>query len=323
MKISIILPIYNVQAYLRHSIDSIGLFNQDGIEIILVNDGSTDQSLGICQEYAQLYNNVVVIDKENGGLSDARNAGIKVAKGEYIYFLDSDDWLKEGAIMKLYDFAVKNDCEVVQGGFYYAYDKYLLYDDRHIKEEQEPFVLNREDAMCELIKNNYIKNFAWGKIYKASIVKKYPNPVGKYFEDSYWQHLIINEVEHYGILPEALYFYRQRENAISGKLSNRILDLLEGNKERLSFIKDNYPLLYPIMRNFYFKQVSDIYCLAMQSADKDMREFFKDYLKDVDTNDAPKWFVIGKKYTSLLKFYKFVKRVHSHFFGKTLKRINL
>ena len=77
------------------------------------------------------------------------------------------------------------------------------------------------------------------------------------------------------------------------------------------------------MKDFYFKQVSDIYCLAMQSADKDLRKIFKDYLKGVDTDDAPKWFIICKRFPSLLKYYRFVKRVNSHFFGKTLKRINL
>lgn len=235
--ISIIIPIYNVAPYLSQCLDSFYKQIDDSIEVILVNDGSTDKSLTICEEYARKYTNTIIVNKENGGLSDARNAGTKVATGRFIYYLDSDDWLAPNAIKTLYDFAIENHCEVVQGGFYYAYTDYLLYDAKYKK----PFILERSEAMLQLIKNDYVKNFAWGKLYKSDIVKCYQFPKGKYYEDSYWQHLVLNEVTHYGIVPIPLYYYRQRNSGISGEFSSKNLDLLEGYEERLKFVQKHYP----------------------------------------------------------------------------------
>ena len=128
IKVSVVVPVFNVRDFLSQCLDSLYSLVDDNMEVILVNDGSTDDSLNICRRYADLYSNTIIIDKENGGLSDARNVGTKVATGDYIYYLDSDDWLAPNAIKSLYEFAIENNCEIVQGGFYYAYDDYLLYD---------------------------------------------------------------------------------------------------------------------------------------------------------------------------------------------------
>ena len=190
-KLSIIIPVYNVAEYLTQCLDSVYSQIRDNYEVILVDDGSTDDSGSICEEYKLKYPQTIVVHKKNGGLSDARNAGIKVATGEYTYFIDSDDWLAPNAISTLLDYAIENKCEVVQGGLYYAYNDYQLYDN----SKTTPFILNRDQAMKELIKNDYIKNFAWGKIYKTEIVKKHLFIKGVYFEDSYWQHHILHNVE--------------------------------------------------------------------------------------------------------------------------------
>ena len=97
-KISVIIPIYNVEQYLRQCLDSLDVLGQEDVEVILVNDGSMDRSKAICDEYKRLYGNIIVINKENGGLSDARNRGTEVANGDYICYVDSDDWLAPGAI---------------------------------------------------------------------------------------------------------------------------------------------------------------------------------------------------------------------------------
>lgn len=236
-QISVVIPIYNVASYLAQCLDSVYKQIDLSTEVILVNDGSTDNSLEICKQYCEKYPDTLLVNKSNGGLSDARNAGTEVATGKYVYYLDSDDWLAPNAIRTLYDFATKNHCEVVQGGFYYAYNDYLMYDN----SRTEPQILDSRQAMLELIKNDYVKNFAWGKLYLAEIVKKYKFPFGKYFEDSYWQHYIIHEIKHYGIIPTPLYYYRQRDTGISGNFSVRNLNLLEGNEERLKFIMKEEP----------------------------------------------------------------------------------
>lgn len=331
--ISIILPIYNVQSYLKQCLDS--LFNQydaSVMEVILVNDGSSDGSLGICEEYKQKYPEIIIVNKENGGLSDARNAGLAVATGEYCYFLDSDDWLAPAAIKKLYDFAVEHNCEVVQGGFYYAYDTYLLYDNRWIDEETEPFVLAKVEAMKELLKQQYIKNFAWGKLYKTEIVKRHLFKNGVFFEDSFWQHHIIHEVSLYGVIPTPLYFYRQRSSGISGGFSLRNLDLLKGNEERLAFIQHEYPELTGLMATSFWKLAFQYQQIAQNHTDSRVRDAFSQFWKRINSqyrelfdnalrNDVS--YRLNKQSAFLTKVYLFLKRVQDHFFGKSLIRIEL
>ena len=132
-KISVIVPVYNVAEYLPQCLDSIVAQDFDDMEVVVVDDGSTDGSSEILHDYCRRNDYFKIVSKVNGGLSDARNVGTAVAQGDYIYYLDSDDWVSPDAIDKLYQFAVENRCDVVQGGFYYAYDDSLMFDDRWIK----------------------------------------------------------------------------------------------------------------------------------------------------------------------------------------------
>jgi glycosyltransferase involved in cell wall biosynthesis len=248
--ISVIIPIYNVAQYLSQCVDSVLSQSYQDLEIILVDDGSTDECPKICDDYQQKDVRIRVVHKENGGLSDARNAGMKKATGEWTLFVDSDDWIDQEAIAKLYQFAIDNRCDIVQGGLFYAYQDHLLYR-QATKVEQKRTVLERDDAMRELIINDRVKNFAWGKLYKADLIRDLFFPVGKYFEDCFWQHLVMDRIARYGIIDEPLYYYRQRNDSISGMPSNRLNDLLEGNKERLNFIHERYPELYPLMKRKY------------------------------------------------------------------------
>ena len=276
--ISVIIPIYNVLPYLSYCLDSLFKQADEMMEVILVNDGSTDDSLSICREYAQRKSNAIVINKDNGGLSDARNVGTKAATGDYIFYLDSDDWLAPDAIKSLYEFAIENDCEIVQGGFYYAYDDHLLYDNKYKK----PFVWDRHEAMLELIKNDYVKNFAWGKLYRADIVKKHQFPEGKYYEDSYWQHLIIHECKRYGIVPTPLYYYRQRSLGISGEFSLKNLDLLRGYEERLKFVQLYYPQYAKQMVEGFWNIAYSMVTTAKKNENAEIRASFMDYWKRIN-----------------------------------------
>lgn len=248
--VSVVIPIYNVAQYLSQCVDSVLSQSHQDLEIILVDDGSTDECPKICDDYQQKDVRIRVVHKENGGLSDARNAGMKKATGEWTLFVDSDDWIDQEAIAKLYQFAIDNRCDIVQGGLFYAYQDHLLYR-QATKVEQKRTVLERDDAMRELIINDRVKNFAWGKLYKADLIRDLFFPVGKYFEDCFWQHLVMDRIARYGIIDEPLYYYRQRNDSISGMPSNRLNDLLEGNKERLNFIHERYPELYPLMKRKY------------------------------------------------------------------------
>ena len=241
--VSIVIPVYNVAEYLPRCLDS--LLKQDYVgemEIILVDDGSTDSSSSICKEFCNARPRAILIRQENKGLSEARNAGIMAANGEWLLFLDSDDWLAPNALSTLLSFAETHTSDIVIGSFYYAHEDHLLFDDRGF-DIKEPFVLNREDAMRELLQQRYFKNFAWGKLYRTESAQKHLFRPGVYFEDAFWQHLMIDEVQRVGVIPKPLYYYRQRNDSISGTFSARNLDLLKGNEERFRFIMDRYPAL--------------------------------------------------------------------------------
>ncbi len=272
--ISVIVPIYNMAEYLPQCIDSVLQQEVKDIEIILVNDGSTDNSLAICRRYAEANDGIKLIDKENGGLSDARNVGMRVAKGEYVYFLDADDWLASNALNTLYQYATVTGCEVVQGGVYYASSDHLYYDNGGIDKETN---LSRTDAIRELVRDKAIKNFAWGKLYRANIVKQHLFPVGRYFEDIYWQHLVVHEATKYGIVPSPLYYYRQRTDSISGAVSVKGLDLLRGFEMRISFIRKEYPNLVADSLLTYLNTVYVYYRTSSKCLDKGVHSLYSDY----------------------------------------------
>lgn len=317
-KVSIIIPVYNVAEYLKQCLDSIYSQVKDNYEVILIDDGSSDNSGKICDEYAANDNRIIVIHKENGGLSDARNAGIKIATKEYIYFVDSDDWLAPNAISTLLDFAIENNCEVVQSGLYYAYNDYLLYDN----SRKSPFILNREQAMKELIKNDYIKNFAWGKLYKTEIVKKHLFVKGVYFEDSYWQHHIIHETSNYGVIPTPLYYYRQRNESISGTFSLKILDLLKGYERRLLFISMKYPQYTNLMAKKLWEITANILISTNSNANANDRIAINNYWIKINNkyasffNDAYRYsplYFIGKRHLLILKLNNLIQRILNRF----------
>ena len=321
VNLSVVIPVYNVEQYLRQCLDSLGVLGREDIEVLLVNDGSTDGSRDICAEYQERYGNVIVIDKENGGLSDARNKGTEVARGDYICYVDSDDWVEPDAIDVLYQFAVDHECDVVEGSFYYAFSDHLEHNNRFFKADDAPFVLAKDDAMRELVKNYYVKNFAWGQIYKSSIVKSHPFPYGKYFEDSYWQHLIIHDCERYGVIPRPLYYYRQRANSISNKLGMRYIDLNQGLESRLLFIKDHYPELTALAADRLWTS-----CFEMRGRGKEMKKLFRRINKEYSDLYSSglkqsRVYQLADKDSFWLPFYLFCQRVNKFIHRRPLKRI--
>lgn len=244
--ISVIIPVYNVSAYLSQCLESVLRQTYKDLEIILVDDGSKDNSGMLCDEYAAKDSRIKVIHKENGGLSDARNFGTAQASGGWIFYLDSDDWMANNTLETLLQYAEINNCDAVQGGMYYAYPNHLLK-----RKEKPSTVLSRNAAMKELIINDRVKNFAWGKLYRTELVKDILFPKGKFFEDCYWQHLVIDRVNRYGIIDTPLLYYRQRPDSISGTISNRYDDLIEGYEIRLKFIQEHYPKFIKLMQKKY------------------------------------------------------------------------
>jgi glycosyltransferase involved in cell wall biosynthesis len=242
--VSVIVPVYKVEEYIAQCLESILKQTYSHLEILIVNDGSPDRSREIAASYQD--KRIKIIDKANGGLSDARNAGMAHVEGEYTVFVDSDDWLAPTFIEKTLELALSKEADIVQSGFYYAYPDALLLDNRMNAVDSRFDILDNKSLMKKLIENLEVKNFAWGKIYRTNLIKDIPFRKGMLFEDMFWAHLVMARVTTYVVYREPLCYYRQREESIVGSYTLKHLDIIAGMKERLSFIESNYYDLSPI-----------------------------------------------------------------------------
>lgn len=234
--VSVIVPIYNVEKYLKRCIESIIGQTYKNLEIILVNDGSLDNSICICEEYAKLDNRIKIIDKKNGGLSSARNAGIDVAKGVYLIFVDSDDYVAPNMIENLYSSVKKNNVKMAIGNYSLVDDMGNLIQslDRELLEE---CVLTKEEYLMNMTRNmdgTYV--VAWNKIYSKDLWLNYRYPVGKIHEDEFAIHNIICQCEDISCIDDVIYYYVQRDGSIMAeeKIMSR-LDAVEAKIQRLGY----------------------------------------------------------------------------------------
>lgn len=253
--ISVIIPVYNIEKYLHRCVDSVIYQTYSNLEIILVDDGSTDTSSRICDEYKNLDERIVVIHKENGGLSDARNVGFDISKGNCILFLDGDDWMVDSALEKMYFTMINEKANIVVSNYYYSYEiKDII---AFVEKEDKSF--NRSKAIEMLLINKEIKNFAWGKLYQRDIIDEILFPKGKLFEDVYWTHLVFNRIDKLVLLSEPLFYYRQRADSISYIFDLKKVNILEGTFLRRKFIKQEWPEYLYLVDNSIMSLILELY----------------------------------------------------------------
>lgn len=284
-KVSVIVPIYNVEKYINRCIDSILNQTYKNIEVILVDDGSPDRCGEIIDKYAEKDKRIKTIHKKNGGLSDARNHGMREITGDLTLFVDSDDWLKLDMLEIMVNEIVTSNADVVQAAFYYAYDGYLLYDDRYYTENMDSIVLNNYELMKELVINERVKNFAWGKLYKTNLIKNIYFKEGVLFEDVFWAHRVMKNVNKYVILHKPLCYYLQRNDSIVANYSVRNLDILEGLKERQKFIEKNYKNLVNESNKILVKTSIFHYNLLTINSKKDKNKVYRNKIKSYIYNN--------------------------------------
>lgn len=214
MDLSIIIPVYNVEKYLKKCIDSVLNMNDIDYEIILINDGSTDNSKMICEEYEQSYPYIHLINKKNSGLSDARNVGLTKAKGEYIAFLDSDDYVKKNSYVSLIHEAKNNNVDIINA------DANLVYDDkppiRKTKKKEIYEICDGKKFLIESIKNKNMSMNAPLSIVKLSFIKenKFLFKSGIIHEDELWTPIIYLHAKRVQYSNVVFYMHYQRENSI-------------------------------------------------------------------------------------------------------------
>lgn len=221
VKISVLIPAYNVEKYISQCLDSILAQTYPAFEIIIVDDGSTDNTGKICDQYALLNPKIKVIHQKNQGVSAARNAAMDIAEGEYFSFVDGDDYIKPEMFEKLLNGIEKNNADMIVCN----YDKVsedgntIIMDDKYAEDECVPF---REALRWFEREHSWTYTFAWNKLYRRIIFEDIRYPVGKKFEDDYIIHKVYMKCNKIASISDSLYCYRDNPNSIMRTIKYRM-----------------------------------------------------------------------------------------------------
>lgn len=277
--VSIVVPIYNVEQYLEKCVESICRQTYENLEIILVNDGSPDHCGQMCEEYAKKDNRIKVIHKKNGGLSDARNSGVKLATGKYLLFVDSDDYIAKDLVEKTAAIAEKNNCDMVLYDYYYVEPdnveirSTIVPANKVISLEQEHTLLLAATSACAKLFNRefYVK-------------ANCPFPQGIYFEDLATTSIFFMRAKRVFYLKEPLYYYINRENSImTGKNFEKsshdklvaLEHILSAYKKEGKYEEYRQELEYLVFANEYFEPSK---VLALAGEDGEYLEKYRKYM---------------------------------------------
>ena len=230
--ISVIVPIYYVEKYLSKCVESIQRQTYQNIEIILVDDGSPDHCPGICDRFAKEDSRIKVIHKRNGGLSDARNAGIEVANGEYLFFMDSDDYIAPEMLERLHSRIIQDQSDMAICNINFVDENGESLSINTIQVEN--VTIEEPRFWRELYGINYTYCVvAWNKLYAKKLFKDVRYDVGKLHEDEFIIHKLVSKCEKISFLSEKLYYYLQREQSITNsKYTIRRMDVAEAVIQR-------------------------------------------------------------------------------------------
>lgn len=240
-KISVIVPVYQVEEYLDRCITSILSQSYGNLEIILVDDGSGDKSGTICDEYAKLDNRIRVIHKPNGGLSSARNTALDIATGDYVGFVDGDDYVHRFMFEKLIKAAVEHSADIAVCGHFTEKDNRITIKEPILDSLQE---YTGKEALRVLIEDKWMNNYAWDKLYKAELFRGVRYPEGRNYEDIATTYLLFDRSKKIVQIPEYLYYYQIRSGSISShadekKWFTNCCQIIESNRERYSYFFQN------------------------------------------------------------------------------------
>lgn len=210
------------------------------IEMILVDDGSTDRCPQICDTFAETDKRISVIHKTNGGLSDARNTGLSVAKGEYIAFVDSDDWVSSDFLKTMVNAICDNKADIVECN----YNSVTKEPGENIQQKLNTRIYNAQEALMLLIADQILHQTVWNKLYKCEIIQDVKFPVGKCNEDEFWTYRVFGKARRIAKIDCQLYYYFQNPSSIMRKkYSLARLDAVEAKVIRQQYIEDFFPAL--------------------------------------------------------------------------------
>lgn len=270
--ISVIVPVYNVQDYLEKCFDSIKSNSYENLEIILVNDGSTDKCGEMCESFKESDSRVKVVNKPNGGLSSARNAGLEIANGDYISFIDSDDYIAHDMMEKLVVKAEEYNADVVQCGYCKVNESGKTLD---IVSGDSFFLDDNKKILDSFFVTNKYQVVVWNKLYRKEVVKNIRFIEGKNNEDNMFEADILPKINRVYFLNDICYMYLQRESSImGGTFSHKKMDSFFALKYMMEKCQESYPE--------YICYVHKLVCLNvfyldyLLSNQKNKKEFIND-----------------------------------------------
>lgn len=261
-KISVIVPAYKVEEYLPRCMESLMSQTYKDFEIILVDDGSPDTCPAMCDAYAKKYSNIHALHKENGGLSDARNVGMTAAKGEYVTFVDSDDYV-HSAYLEMLMQGIRQGADFSVCGFTEVYDGNGI-EDLDTSRISAAYV-NAKEGLVEILYQGFHDVSAWGILLPASLARKYPFPKGKLFEDLYTTYKFYLAAETVAFIRVPLYYYFQRKGSIMGRRNEAFIhDLIESSDQLVEACREKGAFIEQAAMN---KQFSNYCRLILQPSE--------------------------------------------------------
>lgn len=291
--VSIIVPIYQAEKYIGKCIDSILGQTYSDFELILVDDGSVDMSYEICKSYAKRDNRLVLIHTQNYGSAHARNVGLRCIKGEYISFVDADDYLERDFLKELVSEIQKFNADIAECDFYLIEDGV-----KQIKSLQQNYVceLNRIQAMKAHISDQYCRQLVWNKLYKKKVLQDIWFVEGKTIDDEFWTYRVIGNADKVIHVGKQLYNYVQHKGSVMHQQYNiKRLQALEAQSLRLNYVRERFPELKSYAEQMlyfaciYHMQMALIYldretsCVAYKTIESILKQEFSriEFMKDI------------------------------------------
>ena len=319
--ISVVIPVYNVEKYLSKCLESIINQTYKNIEIICVNDGSEDNCSKILSEYKKRDNRIKIINKENGGLSSARNAGIDISTGKYITFIDSDDYIDEDCIEFLYKEIIENNADLSVCSHKVLYENGGVID----KATHNKYIYNSEQALKKMLYDQDYDISAWAKLYNKKLFKNVRYPNGRIFEDSATTYKLMDNARIIAVNSESKYNYIIRKNSITtNDFSLKRLDLIKSTEEMCDYINSKYKdLRAGTKRRLVYAYLSTLTQLLKSNhknpeIEKDLCDFIKRnskiVLKDKETPKRDRLALVALKFGP--NTYKFVWKIYEILTGR-------